>query len=564
MKIKRHGQRSTPNLRQRFFIWSAVILLGGGVLLSALSFWNTRRLLMAEAMTKSEVILREVEAIRSYVKKELRPKMFELHGRDTFIIEAMSSTYISTSIMARFAESMPNYIYRRASLNPHNPRNLADSFEEEMFDWFESDPTRLFWQGIVKKNGDSYFVSMVPDYFATSCIRCHGKAEDAPHELTDRYGTDGGFRFQTGDLAGINSVAIPVSASLREAWQGSISLFIITLGGSVLLLWLLNLLFQRLVIERLGVMLTLISEKKKGISKHATGDEIDMLQASLGSLRRYVSSARKGSSLQPNFINNYVVTQPIAAGSMSWLYHGYETKTEDKISLKIGFEEVLQNPLYRACFETELQLFESVSHPCLPKVKERVEDILILEEIKGRSLAFLLGSDGLDDRLLLPVFSQLCDLIASLHSAGIVHHDLRPHILMFDEQQKIHLIDMGLAASDQQADPIAAAGLGPQGDFLFMAPELIQGNRGNSCSDIYGLGLILYLALSGSLPFSEKRCSTQKWLQKKEQIIPLGDHREGLSVALEQVVLKALAFDSHKRYQWVEDFWEDLEKAIKN
>jgi len=564
MKIKRHGQRSTPNLRQRFFIWSAVILLGGGVLLSALSFWNTRRLLMAEAMTKSEVILREVEAIRSYVKKELRPKMFELHGRDTFIIEAMSSTYISTSIMARFAESMPNYIYRRATLNPHNPRNLADSFEEEMFDWFESDPTRLFWQGIVKKNGDPYFVSMVPDYFSHSCIRCHGKAEDAPHELTDRYGTDGGFRFQTGDLAGINSVAIPVSASLREAWQGSISLFIITLGGSVLLLWLLNLLFQRLVIERLGVMLTLISEKKKGISKHATGDEIDMLQASLGSLRRYVSSARKGSSLQPNFINNYVVTQPIAAGSMSWLYHGYETKTEDKISLKIGFEEVLQNPLYRACFETELQLFESVSHPCLPKVKERVEDILILEEIKGRSLAFLLGSDGLDDRLLLPVFSQLCSLIASLHSAGIVHHDLRPHILMFDEQQKIHLIDMGLAASDQQADPIAAAGLGPQGDFLFMAPELIQGNRGNSCSDIYGLGLILYLALSGSLPFSEKRCSTQKWLQKKEQIIPLGDHREGLSVALEQVVLKALAFDSHKRYQWVEDFWEDLEKAIKN
>jgi HAMP domain-containing protein len=563
MKIKRHGPRSTPNLRQRFFIWSAVILLGGGVLLSALSFWNTRRLLMAEAMTKSEVILREVEAIRSYVKEELRPKMFELHGRDTFIIEAMSTTYISTRIMARFAESMPNYIYRRASLNPHNPRNLADFFEEEMFDWFESDPTRLFWQGIVKKNGDSYFVSMVPDYFSPSCIRCHGKAEDAPHELTDRYGTDGGFRFQTGDLAGINSVAIPVSASLREAWQGSISLFMITLGGSVLLLWLLNLLFQRLVIERLGVMLTLISEKKKGAAKHTTGDEIDILQASLGSLRRYVSSARKGSSLQPNFINNYVVTQPIAACSMSWLFHGYEAKTEKKISLKIGFEEVLQNPLYRACFETEMQLFETMSHPCLPKVKERVEDTLILEEIQGKSLSFLQSNEGLDNWLLLPVFSQLCDLTASLHSAGIVHHDLRPHILMLDEQQKIRLIDMGLAANDQQEDPITAAGLGPQGDLLYMAPELIQGKRGNSCSDIYGLGIILYLALSGSLPYSEKRCSPQKWLQKKEQIIPLAKQRTGLSAALEQVVEKALAFDSNERYQWVEDFWEDLEQAIR-
>jgi Protein of unknown function (DUF3365)/Protein kinase domain len=563
MKIKSHGPRSTINLRQRFFIWSATILLSAGVLLSALSFWNTRRLLMAEAMTKSEVILREVEAIRSYVDKELRPKMFELHGKDTFIIEAMSTTYISTSIMARFADSMPNHIYRRASLNPHNPRNLANSFEEEMFDWFESDATRLFWQGIVKKDGDSYFVSMVPDYFTTSCIRCHGKAEDAPHELTDRYGTDGGFRFQAGDLAGINSVAIPVSASLREAWQGSIFIFIITLGGSVLLLWLLTLLFQRLVIERLGVMLTLISEKKKGAIKHRAGDEIDMLHASLGSLRRYVNSARKGSSLQPNFIRNYVVTEPIAAGSMSWLYNGYEIKTKDAISLKIGFEEVLQNPLYRACFETELQLFESVSHPCLPKVIERVEDVLILEEIEGKSLTFIQKNEGLENQLLLPVFSQLCDLTACLHSAGIVHHDLRPPILMLDDQQKIHLIDMGLAASDQQEDPIAAAGLGPQGDLLYMAPELIQGKRGNPCSDIYGLGLILYLALSGTLPFSGKRCSPQKWLQKKEQIIPLGTHRPGLSVALEQVAVKALAFDSDKRYQWVEDFWEDLEQALR-
>lgn len=128
---------------------------------------------MNDAMTKSEVILREVEAIRFYIKQELRPKMFELHGSNTFIIEAMSKTYISTRIMARFAETMPDYLYRRASLNPHNPNNLADPFEEEMFTWFEEDSSRRFWQGIVKKNGSSYFVSMVPDYFTKSCIRCH-------------------------------------------------------------------------------------------------------------------------------------------------------------------------------------------------------------------------------------------------------------------------------------------------------------------------------------------------------------------------------------------------------
>lgn len=562
MKIKRHGQVSTINLKQRFLLWSAIILLGGGLLLSALSFWNTRRLLMADAMTKSEVLLREVEAIRSYVKEELRPKMYELHGHDTFIIEAMSSTYISTTIMARFAETMPDYIYRRASLNPHNPRNLADPFEDEMFDWFEVDSSRLFWQGIVKKNGDSHFVSMVPDYFTADCIRCHGKAEEAPQELTDRYGMDGGFRFQAGDLAGINSVAIPVSAALREAWRGSLLLFVITLSGSLVLLWLLNLLFQRLVIERLEVMLSFVTEKKKESGgPPGLGDELDVLQASLGSLHSYVRSARKGSSLQPNFIGDYVVSKPIAAGAMSWLYNGFGVKSDDKVSVKIGFDEVLQNPLYRACFETELHLFETMSHPCLPEVRERMGDVLVFAEIQGRSLFSFPNKGPLDDQQLLPVFSQLCDLIASFHAAGIVHHDLRPQVLMLDDRQQVHLIDMGLAASDQQPDPIMAAGLGPQGDLLYLAPEQIHGKRGDPRSDIYGLGILLYLATTGNLPFTEKRKSSQKWIQHKGQIVNPRTYRDSISSSLEQVILKALSYDINKRYQWVEDLWEDLNEA---
>lgn len=561
MKIKRHGQVSTINLKQRFLLWSAIILLGGGLLLSALSFWNTRRLLMADAMTKSEVLLREVEAIRSYVKEELRPKMYELHGQDTFIIEAMSSTYISTTIMARFAKTMPDYIYRRASLNPHNPRNLANPFEEEMFDWFEVDSSRLFWQGIVKKNGDSHFVSMVPDYFTADCIRCHGKAEEAPQELTDRYGIDGGFRFQAGDLAGINSVAIPVSAALRKAWQGSLLLFFVTLSGSLVLLWLLNLLFQRLVIERLEVMLSLVAEKKKESGGPGIGDELDVLQASLGSLHNYVRSARKGSSLQPNFIGDYVVSKPIAAGAMSWLYNGFGVKPDDKVSVKIGFDEVLQNPLYRACFETELHLFETMSHPCLPEVRERLGDVLVFAEIQGRSLFSFPNKGRLDDQQLLPVFSQLCDLVASFHAAGIVHHDLRPQVLMLDDRQQVHLIDMGLAASDQQPDPIVASGLGPQGDLLYLAPEQIQGKRGDPRSDIYGLGILLYLATTGNLPFSEKRKSSQRWMQHKEQIVNPRTYRDSISGSLEQVILKALSYDVNKRYQWVEDLWEDLNEA---
>ncbi len=564
MNIIRHGNNSPTNLKQRFFLWSSLILIGGGLLLSLLSFWNTRRLLMAEAMDKSEVLLQEVEAIRSYVKTELRPKMADLHGKDVFIIEAMSTTYISSTIMNTFSQSMPNYIYRRASFNPLNPKNIADPFEEEMLDWFEEDSSRTFWQGVVKKNGESYFISMIPDYFSSPCLRCHGKTEDAPQSLIERYGKTNGFRFHTGDLAGLNSVAIPVSASIRAAWQGSLVLFFITIPASLLLLWLLNILFQRLVIERLGAMLSLMQEKKKETDAEQPGDELDALSASLGSLQQFVHSARKGSSLQPNFINGYVTGTPVTAGAMSWLYNGYTTKAGNRedVAIKIGFDEALQNPLYRACFETELNLFETLSHPCLPKFRARIGDVVILDAVTGEALSSLFEKGPLQEHLTKSIFLQLCDLTAHMHATGVVHHDLRPQILHFDEKENLTLLDMGLASNDQQPDPIAAAGLGPQGDLLYMAPEQIQGRRGDPRSDIYTIGVLLYLANTGKLPFSSKQRSLQNWVQYKAKFVVEKDDQDALTPELIDIILKALSNSPEKRYQWVEDLREDLEKVF--
>lgn len=548
---------TSANLKKRFFLWSALILISSGLLLSLFSFWNSRRILMAEAMSKSELLLREVEAIRSYVKEELRPKMYSLHGDDAFIIEAMSTTYVSTTIMERFARTMPNYIYRRASLNPHNPKNQADPFEEEMFAWFEEDPEREFWQGVVKKDGESFFISMVPDYFHQVCIRCHGKVEDAPRSLVERYGLHAGFRFQSGDMAGINSVAIPVSAPLRKAWHGAILIFLITLGTTAVVLWLLNLIFQRLVIERLGIMLSLVAEKQNYLGEKR-GDELDMLRSSLRSLDRYVKSARKGGGLEPNFIGSYIVDRPIAVGAMSWLYQGHSHKQERPVMLKLGFDEVLRNPLYRSCLETEYQLFANLHNPWLPKVIERLDDVMVLENVQGRSLYEQLTSTLMAEKDFVPIFISLCDLVSSLHSAGIVHHDLRPHVLMIDNNRQLHLIDMGLAAHDQEPDPIIIAGLGPQGELAYMAPEQIQGTRGEPRSDIYAIGIMLYLAAVGELPFATRKQMHQDWLKTKEMPVQPKQLRPEISEELARIIAQALSFDVAKRYQWVEDLRDDL------
>lgn len=561
MNNLRTRQRTDSNLKQQFFIKSALLLVGGCLLISALTYWNTRRLLMEEAMTKSEVILREVEAVRWYVQDELRPKMYDLHGADTFIIEAMSTTYVSATIMERFGKSMPDYVYRRASVNPHNPRNLADSFEEEMIDWFEQNPSKGFWQGIVKKNGKDVFVSMVPDYFTAPCIRCHGKVQDAPRSLVERYGKVGGFRFKAGDLAGIDSISLPVSQSLGMALHGSIILFAMMLVVTFLWLWLFNLLFRRLVVERLGAMLLLVSGKGAD-EKTVHGDELDVLRDSVGSLHKYVQSAQKGASLQPNFIKEYVVGRPLAAGAMSWLYKGASAVTEKKVCLKIGFSDALNNPLYLACFQAETRLFVTLKHRAIPRVLERLDEVLVLDEVTGDNLNTFIHDQPLSAENTGIIFSQICDLVGSLHAQGIVHHDLRPEIFLLRPDKHLFLTDMGLASSDLLPDPIAAAGLGPQGELCYMAPELIKGRRGDSRSDIYSLGVFLFFVTTGFMPFKREKISFRKWLQRKEEFVIAQHYLELMSEERQRIIKKAMAYDSNNRYQWVEDFWQDLEQEV--
>lgn len=566
------GYLDNMNLRNKFITWSSLILIFFSLLLSTLYYQHLKSILMQEALDKSKVILQEVEAIRDYVNDVLRPKMYDLHSQDVFIVEAMSTTYVSLRIMQRFSERLPGYVFRRASLNPHNPSNMADEFEEEMFDWFEEDRNRNFWQGIVSRNGKSFFVSMVPDFFDESCLRCHGDYRDAPESLIERYGSKNGFRFKNGDMAGINSVAIPVSTSLARIRRDSILVFLVILTSSFLILFLFNLLFARLVISRLTrVSSSLLKESDPGgqenikpIAGYGSFDELDILRHSLKTLTRYVKTARKGEGRQPNFFGTYSFGAPLAAGTLSWLYSAQDSRDNKSVSIKLGFDKVMINPLYAACYRSELKIMRQVQHDCILKTIEQQDDILVLDKVEGIDFAQWIDEQKENEiAKIIPIFEQLCDLAATLHSMGIVHHDLHPGNFLLTNDSTLKLIDMGLASWRETPDTILSSGLGPQGDFRYMAPEQIRGLRGDPRSDIYTIGILLYLLSTGQHPFQKRRSSLKKWLRLKENIEPPRTHKADLPSKVEAVILKATAWNVDNRYQWIEDLWEDFTHAFR-
>lgn len=559
------------NLRHKFFVWSGLILAAFSLLLSLLYYQHMKSILMQEALDKSEVILQEVEAIREYVKEVLRPKMRAMHRDDTFIVEAMSTTHVSLNIMKRFGRRMKGYVFRRVSLNPLNPDNLANDFEEEMFDWFEENPDSRLWQGIVRRDGKAFFISMLPDYFEASCLTCHGDYHDAPQSLIELYGTKGGFRFKEGELGGIDSVSVPVTGSLARITRDSVLVFLVIFGAAMLALFLLNLLFARLVITRLNrVSSSLLQEDGPGVDTD-TGktrerpdvDELDSLHLSLDTLTRYVKTARKGAGLQPDFVGPYTLGAPLAPGTLSWLYDGLDTRTDQRVSLKLGFEEVMINPLYAACFHAELKILQSVRHDNLLTPEKREGETLVLEPALGMDFEQWIRRQKETVRFLPLLVEQLCDLVATLHSRGVVHHDLRPGVFMITDDKVLKLFDMGHAFQRDIPDVILSSGLGPQGDLRYMAPELIQGRRGDPRSDIYSLGIILHLLHTKSLPFRHKKASISNWLNMKKEVPPPHTFQENIPDDIEDIILKAMAWDVEHRYQWVEDLWEDLHQAGK-
>ena len=144
---------------------------------------------------------------------------------------------------------------------------------------------------------------------------------------------------------------------------------------------------------------------------------------------------------------------------------------------------------------------------------------------------------------------------------GVVHHDLRPQNMMLFAGNTITLVDAGLAFFRDNPDAIFEAGLGPQGDFIYMAPEQLQGKRGDPRSDIYSLGVWLYHLTAGELPFAASRSGLKTRLRIKKEFRPSGRFTDQVSGELQTVVQKAMSWDLENRYQWVEDFLADLEHA---
>ena len=180
-------------------------------------------------------------AIRKYVAEVIRPEMQKRVGADEFVVEAMSTSYIARRIFEKVREEFPDYVLKFSSANPRNPVNLAGPEELAKLRYFEANPGEKRWVGRLRLDGRDCVAHLSPMWITESCLRCHGSPADSPKSLLADYGTEGGFNHKAGDLAGMDTIAIPIdtmyAAAAADAFASllTVTVCLVVLFGAILL-----------------------------------------------------------------------------------------------------------------------------------------------------------------------------------------------------------------------------------------------------------------------------------------------------------------------------------------
>lgn len=263
--------RLTPHsLQARFLLGLLLILacLGGFFALSL--FMHLERLVENEARDRAALILSQAEAVQSYVRNTLRPAMYRNLSEDTFVIEAMSTSFVTRAVMNDNNLAHDRFTYRRVAVGARNPAYEASDRERAIIARFQEDPELTRVEDVTEDedDGERRFITARPVRFETSCLRCHGDPAEAPPVLLAMYGTERGFWRKTGDLAGMTMVALPMDQAVSGMTEAVTSFGVLFAGGALVLFGVIHVFFNRLVVHNLRRM--------GGVMRRHFPDEADM------------------------------------------------------------------------------------------------------------------------------------------------------------------------------------------------------------------------------------------------------------------------------------------------
>jgi serine/threonine-protein kinase len=267
-------------------------------------------------------------------------------------------------------------------------------------------------------------------------------------------------------------------------------------------------------------------------------------------------------------LDHYRLDAMVAHSRMSTLFKATDLRDGRQVAIKIPHEEMEADPVLLERFRREEEIGQELDHPGVVKTfdgEERSRVYMVIEWVEGRLLRSILNQKCRDEGCRMPVERAvkialgICDALDYMHKHGVVHRDLKPENIMVDGDDRIKLIDFGIAMKEDARRLTFVNLSSTLGTPDYISPEQVKGQRGDQRSDIYALGVMLYEMLTGETPFS----GPNPLAVMNERVLhdprPARKLRAEISPQLQEILNRALERDPRHRYATAGEMAWDLE-----
>jgi Tol biopolymer transport system component len=273
-------------------------------------------------------------------------------------------------------------------------------------------------------------------------------------------------------------------------------------------------------------------------------------------------------------LGDYEIVSQLGEGGMGVVYRARDLRLDRPVAIKVIREHVLADGSRLRRFEQEAQAAAALNHPNILAVYHfgayQGAPYLVSELLEGETLREELKRGPLSQARTTELAEQIAEGLNAAHQRGVVHRDLKPENLFVSKEQRVKILDFGLAKlleeepgpdkkSEFQTNPGMVAGT-----VGYASPEQLRGEKLDARTDLFSFGVIIYEMATGQRPFAAESAGAmfEATLNRTPALPTSVNHT--VSPEFERIILKALEKDREVRYQGAAEIRADLKRLKRS
>ncbi|WP_058270841.1 Stk1 family PASTA domain-containing Ser/Thr kinase [Olsenella massiliensis] len=247
----------------------------------------------------------------------------------------------------------------------------------------------------------------------------------------------------------------------------------------------------------------------------------------------------------------YAVQDKIGTGGMAVVYRGIDQVLGRTVAIKTMLPQFAADPSFAARFKQEAQAAAALQSPYIVSVYDWGKDgetyYIVMEYLRGTDLKSGIRRHGaLDCKKVAQIGSQIAQALSVAHAHEIIHRDIKPQNIMVQPDGNVKVMDFGIARAKNSHLTTDNSVLGTA---HYVSPEQTQGKVLGPTTDIYSLGVVMYEAATGSVPFDGDDAISVALKQVNEQPMPPSQRNPQIDPSLESIILKCMQKSPSDRFQ---------------